>query len=159
LFIDFYTSEGNHSDLRLLTGQKQDFPHENLERIYSRFLQKVLKNNPNIRIHCSLSGLNYFNVNGYNFLTVHGNNEKNIRDSIKEYEDFYNIKINYMLVGHLHSKNEIEISKGKEVVQVRSLMGVNEHSAHLKKASDAGAIMFTVHQDYGKKYINEVKFK
>lgn len=157
LYIDFYTSEGNHSDLRLLTGSKGDFPHENLERIYSRTIQRMLKDNPNIKIHKSINGLNYFDVNGYKFLTAHGNNEKNIKDSIKEYEDTFNIKVNYMLVGHLHCKNEIEVAKGKEVIQVRSVMGINEYSTMIKKTSYPGATMFTVHKGYGKKYVNEVK--
>ena len=156
--IDFYTSEGNHSDLRLLTGNKGDFPHENLEKIYSRTVQRLLKDNPNVKIHKSLNGLNYFNVNGFNILTAHGNNEKNIRDSIKEYEDLFDIKIDYMLVGHLHSKKEIETSRKKEVIQVRSVMGVNEYSANIKKSSKAGALIFSVHDGYGKKYVNEVKF-
>jgi len=158
IYIDFYTSEGNHGDLRLLTGSKGDFPHENLERIYSRVIQRILKDNPNIEIHKSLNGLNYFNVNGFNILTAHGSNEKNIKSSIKEYEDTYGIKINYMLVGHLHCKNEIEVANGKEVIQVRSVVGINEYSNNIKKTSNAGAIMFTVHKDYGKKYVNEVKF-
>ena len=156
--IDFYTSEGNHSDLRLLTGKKGDFPHENLERIYSRTLQRGLKDNPNINIHKSLNGLNYFNVNGYKILTAHGNHEKNIKNSIKEYEDTYNIDIDYMMVGHLHCKNEIEVAKGKEVIQVRSIMGINEYSNIIKKTSLPGATMFTIHKGYGKKYVNEVKF-
>jgi len=156
--IDFYTSEGNHSDLRLLTGKKGDFPHENLEKIYTRFLIKAFEDNPNVHIYKSLNGLNYFNVNGFNILTAHGNFEKNIKTSIKEYEDTYDININYFLVGHLHCKNEIEIAKGKEVIQVRSIMGINEYSTMLKRTSDAGAIMFTIDQEQGKKYINEVKF-
>ena len=63
-----------------------------------------------------------------------------------------------MLVGHLHCKNEIEVANGKEVIQVRSVVGINEYSNNIKKTSNAGAIMFTVHKDYGKKYVNEVKF-
>jgi len=156
--IDFYTSEGNHSELRIITGSKGDFPHENLEKIYSRAIQRMLRDNSNIKIHKSLNGLNYFNVNGFDILTAHGNNEKNIKNSIKEYEDTYGIKVNYMLVGHLHCKNEIEIANGKEIIQVRSVMGVNEYSNTIKKTSKSGALMFTIHKDYGKKYVNEVKF-
>ena len=156
--IDFYTSEGNHSELRIITGSKGDFPHENLEKIYSRAIQRMLRNNPNIKIHKSLNGLNYFNVNGFDILTAHGNNEKNIKNSIKEYEDTYGIKVNYMLVGHLHCKNEIEVANGKEIIQVRSVMGINEYSNTIKKTSKSGALMFTIHKDYGKKYVNEVKF-
>jgi hypothetical protein len=157
--IDFYTSEGNHADLRLLTGKKNDFPHENLEKIYTRFLKKVFKNNPNIIIHDSLDGLNYFNVNGFNFLTAHGNKENNLKTSIQDYESTYGIKVDYFCVGHLHSKNEFEVAKGKEVIQVRSIMGINEFARDIKKSSHAGATMFVVRKGYGRKYINDVRFK
>lgn len=156
--IDFYTSEGNHSDLRILTGKKGDFPHENLERIYTRTLKKSFKDNPNVIIHDSLDGLNYFDVNGIKILTAHGNKEGNLKNSIKDYEDTYNIHVDYLCVGHLHSKNEFEVAKGKEVIQVRSIMGINEYSKDIKKTSDAGATMFTVRKNYGRKYVNEVKF-
>ena len=156
--IDFYTSEGNHSDLRLMTGKKGDFPHENLEKIYTRNLKKAFRKNDNVLIHDSLDGLNYFNVNGFKVLSAHGNNENNLKNSIKDYEDTYNIEVDYFCVGHLHSKNEFEVAKGKEVIQVRSVMGVNVYSKDIKKTSDAGATMFVVRENYGKKYVNEVKF-
>ncbi len=156
--IDFYTSEGNHSDLRLLTGKKGDFPHENLEKIYTRTLKKAFKNNPNVVIHDSLDGLNYFNVNGFKVLSAHGNNENNLKNSIKDYEDTYNIDVDYFCLGHLHTKNEFEVAKGKEVIQVRSVMGINIFSKDIKKTSEAGATMFVVRENYGKKYVNEVKF-
>lgn len=158
LILDVYTSEGNHSDCRMLTGKKGDLPHENFEKIYLRWLKRCTKGNENVTIHDNLEGLNYFNVNGYNFLSAHGQHEKNIRNSIKDYEDTYNVKIDYFIVGHLHSKNEFEVAKGKEVVQVRSMMGVNTFSQTIKRTSSAGATMFTVHKGYGKKYVNEVKF-
>ncbi len=158
-FIEFYTSEGNHSDLRILTGKKGDFPHENLERIYTRALKKAFKNNPNVKICDSLDGLNYFNINGFNFLTAHGNKEGNLKTSIQDYEDTYGIAVDYFVVGHLHSKNEFEVAKGKEVIQVRSIIGINEFSKDIKKSSDAGATMFIVRKDYGRKYVNDVKLK
>jgi len=155
--IDFYTSEGNHSDLRLLTGKKGDFPHENLERIYTRTLKKAFRNNPNVNICDSLDGLNYFSVNGYNFLTSHGNKESNLKNSIKDYEDTYGIKVDYLVIGHLHCKNEFEVARGKEVIQVRSIMGMNDYAKDIKKSSNSGATMFVVRKDYGRKYINDVK--
>ena len=158
-YINFYTSEGNHSDMRILTGKKGDFPHENLERIYTRCLKKSFKSNQNVNICDSIDGLNYFNINGFNFLTAHGNKEGNLKTSIQDYESTYGINVDYFIVGHLHSKNEFEISKGKEVIQVRSIMGINEYAKDIKKSSDAGATMFVVRKGYGKKYINDVKLK
>lgn len=158
LIIDMYTSQGNHGDLRLLTGKKGDFPHENLEKIYSKWLERNMRNNPNFTLHDNLEGLNYFDVLGYKFLSAHGQDERNIKNSIDEYENTYGININYFLVGHLHSKFEGDISKDKEVIQVRSVMGINEYSQQIKKTSKAGALMFTVEEGKGKKHINEVVF-
>lgn len=158
LIIDMYTSEGNHSDCRMLTGKKGDLPHENFEKIYFRWLKRCTKDNKNLILHNNLDGLNYFNVEGYSFLSAHGQHEKNIKNSINEYEDTYNIDINYFIVGHLHCKNEFENSINKETIQVRSMMGINTFSQTIKKTSRAGATMFTVHKNYGKKYVNEVKF-
>lgn len=158
IYVHLYTSEGNHSDLRLLTGKKGDFPHENLERIYYRYIKKFLKDNPNFTLHANLNGKNYFDVNGFNFFTVHGQNEKNLKNSINDYEDTYNISINYFVCGHLHTKNEFEPAKGKEVVQARSIMGFNDFAETIKKTSEAGATMFTVRKEYGRKYSNDVKF-
>lgn len=158
LIIDMYTSQGNHADLRLLTGKKGDFSHENLEKIYSKWLERNMRNNPNFTLHDNLEGLNYFDVFGYTFLSSHGQNEKNVKNSIQEYEDTYNININYFLVGHLHCKNEFEVAKDKEVVQVRSVMGINEFSQQIKRTSSAGALIFTVEEGKGKKHVNEVKF-
>jgi len=157
--INFYTSEGNHSDLRILTGKKGDFPHENLERIYTRTLKKCFKDNPRVNICDSLDGLNYFNINGFNFLTAHGNKENNLKTSIQDYENTYGISVDYFVIGHLHCKNEFEVAKGKEVIQVRSIMGMNEFAKDIKKSSDAGSTMFVVRKGYGKKYINDVKLK
>ena len=156
--INFYTSEGNHSDLRILSGKKGDFPHENLERIYYRWISRHFKNNPNITIIANKDGLNYFDVLGYRFLTAHGQNDRNLASAIDNYEDMYNIKVNYFLVGHMHSKKEFDISKEKEVIQVRSVMGINEFSEIIKKGSPSGATMFVVEEGVGKKLINEIKF-
>jgi hypothetical protein len=156
--IDVYTSEGNHSDLRLMTGKKGDFPHENLEKIYFKWLEKNLEKNPNVTTHRNKDGLNYFDVCGYKFLTAHGQNERALRTSIEKYETVYKIPINYFIMGHLHSKNEIDISDNKEAIQVRSIIGMNDFAEMIGKNSPSGALMFTVEEGVGKKYINEVKF-
>ncbi len=152
--IDFYTSMGNHSTLRILNGEI----HENLECMYNRILRKLFNNDRNIIIHNNNEGINYFNVLGYDILAVHGQDEKNIKNSIKDYEDTFNINVNYLISAHKHTKYETEPAKGKETIQIRSVMGINEYSTKIKKSSEAGANMFTVHKGYGKKYINEVKF-
>lgn len=157
--IDMYTSQGNHSDMRIMTGKKGDFPNENLERIYFKWLEKNMESNPNVTINANKDGLNYFDVLGYKFLTAHGQDEKGIMNSIGKYENLYKVPINYFIVGHLHSKLEGDVSDNKEVIQVRSVMGMNDYAEKIGKNSPAGALMFTVEEGLGKKIINEVKFQ
>jgi hypothetical protein len=156
--INFYTSTGNHSDIRLLTGKKGDTEGENLEKIYTRVVQKAFLNNPNVSIHTSLDGMNYFEVNGYKFLTSHGQNDGNPIATVSGYEDTYDIKVNYYMAGHLHSNKELDLGLNKEFIQLRSVMGVNVFSKGIRKTSKAGAKMFTVHEGIGKKYTNDVIF-
>ena len=59
--VNFYTSLGNHSTLRILNGEI----HENLECIYNRFLQKLFLGKENITIHNNNQGMNYFDVQGF----------------------------------------------------------------------------------------------
>jgi hypothetical protein len=154
--INFYTSLGNHSELRLFQGEVR----ENLECIYNRFLRKLFEAVENVKVHNNLEGMNYTDIQGFGVFSTHGQNESNISNSIKEYEDLYGITIHYIVSGHKHTKNEQEIALNKESIQARSVMGLNPYSAlKLKKASKAGATMFTIHKGYGKKFTNDVKFR
>lgn len=152
--VNFYTSMGNHSQIRLLNGEYR----ENLECLYNRLLRKLYEDRIDVVVHNNIRGINYFNVQGFDILTVHGQDEKNIASSIKEYEDTYDVKIDYMITAHKHTKKELETTRGKEVIQIRSIMGGNDYSTTLKKISDAGATMFTIHKGVGRKYTNDVKF-
>jgi hypothetical protein len=156
--INYYTSEGNHSDIRLLGGKKGDTEGENLEKIYARVIQKAFKNNPNITIHSNLDGMNFFDIDGYTFLTNHGQNDNNPEPTVRGYEDTYNIKVNYYMSGHLHTNKELDLALNKEFIQFRSVMGINIFSKGIRKTSKAGAKMFTVHKGIGKKYVNDVIF-
>lgn len=148
--IDFYPSLGNHSDLRILSGKKGDFPHENIEFILPWFLQDSLKDNPNIKIHDSIvNGLNYFKVVGFDVLTTHGQDEKKLENSLKEYAMLYDVNIDYMITGHKHSKFEHNVGINKNIIQLPSIVGVDDFSIKIKKSANPGAKMMVLEQDYG----------
>ena len=159
LFINVYTSEGNHSDMRLLTGKKGDFPHENLEKIFARMVKKAFEKNPNVKVFSNTRGINLISVFDKNILSVHGQDESNVMNSISQYEDVYNIKIDYLMVGHLHSKRIQDVNGGKQVIQVPSVMGGNDFSVKIKKLSNAGSYIFTVMENYGIRDSRDIIFK
>jgi predicted phosphodiesterase len=161
LSIDFYSSWGNHNQIRVLTGKKGDLPNENAEKLITHHLQCMLKDNPNINIHASKSNLSYFKVLDMNVLATHGDNEGNLDNSIKDYMLAYNKPIDLLLTGHLHSKHERGIGMNDkfdiEYVQYPSICGVDPYGMSKKKASKSGSKFLVVEENEG--IVNTYNFK
>jgi hypothetical protein len=152
LMIDFSRVKGNHNDLRLLTGKKGDFPHENTSRLVTYILEKTLKNNPNIIIqgHNSI-GCVYKKIAGFDVLASHGQDEKgNLEQSFKDYMITYKINIDYFYTGHLHSTMIKEIGVNKEFIQSPSIMGSNDFSLGIKKTANVGAKITVLSRGLGR---------
>ena len=150
LKIDVYFTEGNHSNLRLLTGKKGDFPHENTERIVSYIVKSTLENNPNITVHHGENGVNYFSVSGFNVISLHGDKEKNIENSLDKYTRNYRINPHFLLCGHMHSSKSLNIGIDRFVLQCPCFAGTNEYALNeVGKTSNAGAKLFVIEEDYG----------
>jgi hypothetical protein len=152
LYVDFNRVKGNHNDLRLLSGKKGDFPHENTSRIITHFLKKGLKDNPNVAItgHNAV-GCIYKKIAGFDILATHGQDEKgNLEQSFKDYILSYKVNVDYFYTGHLHSTNIKEIGVNKEIIQSPSIVGINDFSIGLKKTANAGAKITVLTKDYGR---------
>ncbi|MDD4778991.1 MAG: hypothetical protein PHT02_00110 [Tissierellia bacterium] len=152
LYVDFNRVKGNHNDLRLLTGKKGDFPHENTSRIITHSIKKGLRDNPNVSINGHNSvGCIYKKIAGFDVLASHGQDEKgNLEDSFKNYILSYKVNVDYFYTGHLHSTNIKEIGINKEIIQTPSIMGINDFSIGLKKTANAGAKITVLTKDYGR---------
>ena len=158
--VDYYCSSGNHSDVRLLSSKKGDFPHENLERVLEWFLRETLRDNANIRINKSVNdGMNYFKVAGFDILAVHGQNEKNLEQSLKDYTHMYGVNIDYLISAHKHHKSEQTVGYNKEVIQIPSVVGTDIYSHSIKKGCPAGAKMMILETDYGSAVEYNIRLK
>lgn len=152
LFVDFSRVKGNHNDLRLLTGKKGDFPHENTSKVITHIIQKGLRNNSNVLItgHNSV-GCIYKKIAGFDILASHGQDEKgNLEQSFKDYMLMYKINVDYFCTGHLHSTNIKEIGINKEIIQSPSIVGINDFSTGIKKSANAGAKIVVLTENYGR---------
>lgn len=89
-------------------------------------------------------------------------------DGIQHYEpreifgglDYYNyVRVNDEIKSKYCIKNNIQLLRISylEINNIDSI--INEYSKDIKKTSEAGATMFVVRKYYGRKYVNEVKFK
>jgi len=145
--IDYYSTWGNHNEIRPLGSGRGDFPQENTERIITWYLKSTLAKNENIIVHDDKEHL-YVDIFGTRILGVHGQYEKNLESSLKEYLISYGDDVDLLVSGHYHSSHEKTIGQNKkgniEYIQMPSIMGIDDYAIRLKKASKAStkAIIF-----------------
>lgn len=151
--IEYRTVLGNHSESRPLNSQRGDFKNENMERITTWFIKERLKNNAKVNVHEAKS-LTYFSIFNTNILATHGQEERNLENSIKDYTNIYNKKIHILKTGHLHhlSNKTIGMDSGQniEYIQSPAICGIDEYSMTLKKVSNAGTLITVFEEGYGK---------
>ena len=106
--VDYYSIFGNHDQMRMLSGKRDEFPNENAQKWITTLINANLKNNKNITVK-NCNEFMYIDVLGTKVLGVHGENEKNLENSIKDYSLTYNKPIDILLSGHLHHSQEKQL--------------------------------------------------
>lgn len=148
--IDFYSTYGNHTDLRLLDNKKGTFPHENISKIIDVLVSEILKDNKNIIFNKNETDNIYINIQGFNILGVHGE-EKDIAQSIRDYSYIYNEDIHYIVSGHKHHANSSNLGRLKGSIGAGSIIGIDDYSMQLKRVSDPSATFVVFERNKGKK--------
>jgi hypothetical protein len=147
--IDYYSTQGNHTDIRLITGKKNDFPHENMSKIIQTLISEILKDNPNIIIHKNNNDKIFTNIQGFNVLGIHGE-EKDLAQAIRDFSFIYNTKIDYLVSGHKHHSNSANIGVSKGCIGVGSIIGIDDYAMDLKKISNPTASFVVFENGVGK---------
>lgn len=160
--IEYYMVLGNHTENRPLNSNRGDFQHENMERIIGWFINERLSKNNNITIHEPKSMV-YFDVLGTKVLATHGQDERNLESSLKDYIQIYNKPIHILKTGHLHHYNSKTIGmsgmRNIEYVQSPAICGIDEYSVKLKKVANAGSLLTVFVEDYGKYCTYDIRLK
>ncbi len=149
VLIDYYSTEGNHTDVRLLTGKKGDFPQENMSKVIQTLVAEILRDNPNIIIHKNNTDKIFVNIEGFNVLGIHGE-EKNVMQAIRDFSFIYNTQIDYLCTGHKHHANSINAGVGKGCIGVGSVIGIDDFSMKLKRTSNPTATFVIFERGIGK---------
>ena len=148
--IDFQmVVDSNHNQLRLCGAPKNAFPDENMSKVIISFLKERLKNNPNITITENPTGMNYGVFAGSSVLGIHGE-VKNLEQSVNEIARAYNTQLDYVVCGHIHHAESVEVGMNAEAIHIRSIIGVDPYGMSLNKTSNAGASMFVFEANRGK---------
>jgi len=160
--IDYRSVLGNHSENRYLNSSRGEFAEENMERLIEWYIKTRLSGNEKITIH-EAKTIIYFDVLGTKVLAAHGQDEKNLENSIKDYMLIYQVPVHLFKTGHLHhlSNKVIGMSglQNVEYVQSPSICGIDEYSVKLKKTANAGSLITVFEKDYGKLCTYDIRLK
>jgi hypothetical protein len=154
--VTYQQTNGNHSQLRLLGQPKGTFENENMGKVLSEFIKTRLKDNPNFTYIENPTGYIYAKLSDYRFLGIHGE-VKNMAKAINDFSKIYNTPIDYLCAGHLHHTKIEEVGMDSEVINIPSIIGIDEYSLSLQKTANASAKLLIFEQGKGK--VCEYTFK
>jgi hypothetical protein len=156
--IEYSLRGGNHDMIRLLT-EKKIFEEENVGKLIREYIDlrirlaiaenKIPKSSI---VVADYSDVIYHDLYGMKVLSYHGDS-KNMKDDIDFFENFYNVNIDIIIGGHLHSNQQETIGYGtmgdREIMRVPSIMGVDDYGKRIRKLARAG-VKFMIFNEYGK---------
>lgn len=149
--IEFSCLGGNHSELRLISTGR-NWESENLGKVIREFIALRLKDNQNIKVD-PYSDFSFKQIGGINILAIHGDDSKKNINEISYWEQYHNITIDILLMGHFHHQEQISLGYSptgdKEIIIVPSLIGIDEFSRKNRKLARAGA-KFILFEDNNK---------
>lgn len=141
--------DSNHCQLRMLNQPKNTFKDDNMSYIIAEKLMDRLGNNPNFEFIQNPTGYIFEHVAGYNIFGCHGET-KNMEQAIKDFSRTYRVDIDFMVGGHKHHQNSINVGIQSDVISAPSIIGVDDYALSLNKTSDPGATLFVLERDKGK---------
>lgn len=154
--VRYQSTNGNHTELRMISAPKGTFTEDNMGKVVSEFIKTRLKDNPNFEYIENPTGYIYAELAGCPVLGIHGE-VKNMAGAIKEFSSIYGIHIQYLLAGHLHHNKSEEVGVNQEVINIGSIIGIDDYSLSLRKTANASAKMLVFEQNKGK--VCEYTFK
>lgn len=133
---------GNH-DVNRPLGSRPEFEDENLGKLVREFLNLRLKNDPNITIR-PYADFDVINIQGTQIGFTHGN-EPNLQTTMDYYANLYDVRIDHVYAGHLHSPNVkavgLNVAGGdKEIIRVGSICGTDTYAKKLCKSASPSAL-------------------
>ena len=148
VYIKYQMVFGNHSELRMLGQPKGTFKEENTGLFVREIIKTRLENNPNFEMIVNPTGLIFDNIEGFNVLGIHGE-VRNMENAIKDFSNTYNTDIQILIGGHMHHYKAETVGVNRDVINVPSIIGIDDYSMTLNKTSNPGASLFLIEEGKG----------
>lgn len=140
---------GNHTELRMLGQPKGTFTKDNMGMVVYESIKNRLEDNLNFEMITNPTGYIFDNICGFNVLGIHGE-VKSMEKAIKDFSHTYKTEIDILVAGHLHHTRTETVGVNKDVINVPSIIGVDDFSMSLNKTSNAGATLVIIEEEKGK---------
>lgn len=146
--IKYQMVYGNHSELRMLGQPKGTFKDENTGLFVREMINARLENNPNFEMIINPTGLIFDTIEGLNTLAIHGE-VRNMENAIKDFSNTYNTDIKILIGGHMHHYKAETVGINRDVINVPSIIGIDDFSMSLNKTSNPGSTLLVIEKDAG----------
>ena len=157
-YVRFFMVNGNHSELRMFNQPKSAFKDENMGKIVSAYIKARLEDNDNFEFVDSTNDCVFANIAGYNVVGIHGE-PKDMEKAIKDLSNVYDVRIDYLVGGHLHHGEFKSTGIDKGIIRVPSIVGVDDFAMSLNKINAPGAIMIGFEEEHGKAIEYDIDLK
>ena len=147
--VEFQTTSGNHTELRMLGQPKGTFTKENMSLVVDAMITTRLANNPNFTFVKNPTGYIFVDILGYKLLGIHGE-VKSMEQAIKDFSQMYRVQLDFLIAGHKHHSRSETVGINQEVINVPSIIGVDDYSLSIHKMSNAGATFLVFEKGKGK---------
>lgn len=147
--IDYHIIGSNHAQLRILDS-KPNFPEEDVGKIIRELIYYRLKEYDGCEISIGkYAECAYENIDGCKIMAYHGHNSKSDNEEITFWENYHNVKIDILLLAHLHNDGSNTIGYAdnggdKKIIRCPSLCGIDTFSNKCRKISKAGVKFFVI---------------
>lgn len=155
--VKFQMTFGNHTELRMLGAPKGTFKDENTGMFVREIIKTRLEDNPNFQMTINPTGLIFENIQGFNVLAIHGE-VKNMENAIKDFSNTYNTNIHILIGGHMHHYKAETVGVNRDVINVPSIIGIDDYAMSLNKTSNPGASLFIITGGQGVTLDYKIKF-
>ena len=119
-------------------------------KIVSAYIKARLAGNKNFEFIENMSGYIFADIAKYKVLGIHGE-PKDMSKAIKDLSNVYNVKIDYLVGGHLHHGAYEDIGIDRGVIRVPSIVGVDDFAMSLNRINSPAATLVVFEEGHGKK--------
>lgn len=148
VIVKYQMTYGNHTELRLIGQPKGAFKDENTGLFVREIIATRLENNPNFIMVKNPTGLIYDEVAGLKVLGIHGE-VSNMENAINQFSNTYKTPIDILIGGHMHHYKAETVGRNREVINVPSIVGIDDYAMQINKTSNPGATLLLLEECKG----------